>query len=107
MKDYCFVVSTKPVAGQETEYNRWYDTQHLPDVLAVPGVVSARRFAAEVDGETRYLALYQMNTDNPEGVLAELTARSGTDRMPMSPALDIAGVSAILYEAIGPARNAD
>ena len=28
----------------EDEYNEWYDSVHLPDVLAVPGVRSARRF---------------------------------------------------------------
>lgn len=106
MKDYCFVVSTKPVAGQEAEYNRWYDMQHIPDVLSVPGLKSARRFAAEVNGEKRYLALYQLATDNPEGVLAELTGRAGTDRMPMSPALDVASADAVLYEAIGPVQLA-
>jgi hypothetical protein len=106
MKDYCFVVSTKPVKGQEEEYNSWYDTQHIPDVLAVPGLLSARRFAASVDGETRYLALYQLKTDNPDGVLAELTGRAGTDRMPMSPALDVASANAVLYEAIGPVQLA-
>jgi hypothetical protein len=106
MKDYCFVVSTRPVAGQEAEYNRWYDMQHIPDVLKVPGVKSARRFAADVDGEKRYLALYQVTTDDPEGLLAELTGRAGTDDMPMSPALDTAAANAVLYEAIAPAQHA-
>ena len=106
MKDYCFVVSTKPLAGQEENYHRWYDTQHIPDVLAVPGFTSARRFAAEVEGETRYLALYRIKTDDPHAVLAELDARSGTERMPFSPALDLNGISAVLYEAIGPEQFA-
>ena len=34
-----------PVAGREDEFNRWYDGQHLPDMLAVPGFVSGQRFA--------------------------------------------------------------
>lgn len=100
MKEFCFVVFTKPVAGKEDEYNEWYDNQHLPDVLAVPGFKSARRFAGEVDGARQYLALYNMQADNPDAVLADLTSRAGTDRMPMSPALDEASISAVLYEAL-------
>lgn len=105
MKDYCFVVFTKPVAGQDGEYNRWYDDRHLPDVLAVPGFTSARRFVSEVDGERQYLALYNIQADDPDAVLADLTARAGTERMEMSPALDEASISAILYEALPAPRS--
>ncbi|WP_323810057.1 hypothetical protein [Sphingobium baderi] len=106
MKDYCFVVFTKPVAGQDVEYNRWYDTRHVPDVLAVPGFVSARRYAADVEGGRQYLALYGMKADDPEAVLADLSARAGTERMPMSPALDNESISAVLYEALEPLEAA-
>lgn len=106
MKDYCFVVFTKPVAGREAEYNQWYDHRHIPDVLAVPGFVSARRFAANNEDGRQYLALYEMKAEDPDAVLADLNGRAGTDRMPMSPALDTGSISAILYEALEPVAAA-
>jgi len=30
--------------GSEEAYNKWYDEVHLPDLKAIAGVVSARRF---------------------------------------------------------------
>lgn len=38
------VVYSNPVEGREQEYNDWYSNQHLNDLLAIPGVISARRF---------------------------------------------------------------
>lgn len=103
MTSHTFVVYTKPIAGEEDAFNRWYDTQHIPDVVAVPGVRGARRFVAEVDGVQQFLALYDIETDDPDAVLAEIQARAGTERMPMSPALDSDSISAVLYRALGPA----
>jgi hypothetical protein len=36
-RKYILVVMSNPVPGREQEYNTWYDTQHLPDVLQNPG----------------------------------------------------------------------
>lgn len=106
MKDYRFVVLTRPVAGKEDEYNHWYDTRHVPDVISVPGVNAAQRFVAEVNGEKQYLAIYDVQTDDPQALFGELSGRAGTDRMPMSDALDLTSTSAIMYEAIGPKQTA-
>lgn len=103
MSEYCFVVFTRPVEGQEETYNSWYDNQHISDVLATPGFVSARRFVSEQDGLRQYLAIYGMETDDPDAVLAGLHERAGTDRMPMSPALDADSISAVLYRPLSPA----
>src|ERR1700704_107863 len=43
---YYYLVFSNPVAGREDEYNKWYDTQHAQDVVAVPGFVTAQRFVA-------------------------------------------------------------
>lgn len=98
VKEYCFVVFSKPVAGEEAEYNKWYDTQHLRDVLCVPGIVSARRLFTETAEGRQYLALYELRCDDPQAVLAEVSARAGTDRMPVSAALDREQTRAVLYE---------
>lgn len=44
----------------EAEFNRWYDTEHLPLLAAVPGVLSARRFL-DPHGKPRYIALYELS----------------------------------------------
>ena len=44
MAKYTFVVLTNPTSGKEAEYNKWYNDQHIPDVLNVPGFVAAQRF---------------------------------------------------------------
>lgn len=102
MATYRYLVITKPVPGQEDEYNRWYTERHLPDVVAVPGMVAAQRF--RVTGESNlpgsYLAIYELETNDPAAVLAEVNARAGTDAMPLSPALDLANVTVALLEPI-------
>jgi len=44
---------------REEEFNEWYDTEHTEYIGNVPGVVSASRFRF-VDGEPRYIAIYQV-----------------------------------------------
>lgn len=44
----------------ETEFNRWYNEEHMRDMLAYPGVLSARRYKV-VDGAPTYLAMYELS----------------------------------------------
>jgi hypothetical protein len=47
----------------EPEFNEWYNSEHLPQLAAVPGVLTARRFqAAGKDVERKYLALYHLTS---------------------------------------------
>ena len=46
---YSWIVYSSPVKGRETAYNEWYDKQHLPDLLKIPGVTSARRYRIAKD----------------------------------------------------------
>ena len=101
MGRYVYVVMTNPVEGREAEYNAWYDEIHLKDVCSAQGFVGARRFRlADGDSAHRYLALYEMETDDPQRDLAALTALAGTDRMRMSDALDLTRYSTALFEQI-------
>ena len=84
---------TNPVAGREDEFNRWYDERHVPDLLAVPGFVSAQRFAlSDATGQGKpgwtYLALYELETDDLPALMEEVRSRLGTDAIPVSDALD-------------------
>ena len=47
--------------ADEADFTAWYDTEHLPQLAAVPGVLTARRFrATDTGSERRYLALYHL-----------------------------------------------
>ena len=50
----------------EEEFNRWYDDEHLPERLEIPGYVSARRFKLE-DGEgvLKYLCIWELEDGSP------------------------------------------
>jgi hypothetical protein len=67
---HVLVVLTNAVEGQDDAFNKWYDEQHLPDVLAIPGFVAAQRYTIAPDQMSdpalhthRYLALYEIEGD--------------------------------------------
>ena len=103
MAKHCYVVYSAPVPGREDEYNRWYNDQHIPDVLRVPGFTAAQRFRLDAEDATegaRYLALYEMETDDPSATLIDLQALAGTPLMVMSDAMNMGAVSASVFSAI-------
>jgi hypothetical protein len=62
------VVTIEVDAEDEADFNRWYDTKHVPERLAMPGFLSARRYAS-TDRPGRYLAVYELST--PEAALSD------------------------------------
>ncbi len=42
----------------DQEFNDWYETEHLAEVVAIDGILSGRRYC-NPDGELRYLVLYE------------------------------------------------
>jgi hypothetical protein len=45
----------------EAEFNEWYNTEHIPQLSAVPGVIMARRFRA-TSANRKYVALYHLES---------------------------------------------
>ena len=62
--------------GRETEFNRWYDEEHVPDaVRMLPGCIGAARYKVVLgDGSHQYMALYAFES------AAKLAARSSSRR---------------------------
>ena len=48
-------------AQHDQEFNEWYNTEHLPELLAVPGILAAARYRA-VKGGPKYLAFYELDS---------------------------------------------
>jgi hypothetical protein len=53
------LVGMTPAPAVETAFNAWYDTEHVPALARVPGVLSARRFKTAA-GTPKYVALYHL-----------------------------------------------
>jgi hypothetical protein len=111
LQTYYQLVFTNPVPGREDEYNRWYDEQHAPDVVAVPGFVNAQRLAASdvqrsprnTEIKYRYLVMYKILTDNVASVISTFRLHSPT--MVMSPAFGPS--EGYTYKAIGSSVGGD
>jgi antibiotic biosynthesis monooxygenase (ABM) superfamily enzyme len=52
-------LSVKPEA--EEDFNQWYDTEHLPQLAAVAGVLGARRYRRSFGDSPQYLAIYEFS----------------------------------------------
>ena len=92
--DYEFVVFTKPVPGQDAVFNNWYDHQHMPDVLRVPGFVAAQRFVetfASPSGASipRYLIVFTLRSRDIDATNAEIGRRMQQHITILSPAFDM------------------
>jgi hypothetical protein len=105
MPHHYLLAMTNALPGQDVEFNRWYDERHLSDVMNVPGVVRALRLQA-IDGlrgplSWNYVTLYELDTEDPAGLLQELSSRAGTDLMPLTSAMDLGTAGAAILQAIG------
>jgi hypothetical protein len=48
-------------AEAEEEFNHWYNTEHLQELLSVPGVLNAARYEATSSGP-KHLAMYELES---------------------------------------------
>ena len=85
---YLFIASMDVDPDKEALFNEVYDTEHIPLILKVPGVISARRCTTEpltmviggekktivAEGEPKYSAVYELES------AAVLVARAGPMR---------------------------
>jgi hypothetical protein len=103
------LVYSNPVPGMEDEFNEWYSSRHVHEILRVPGYLSAQRFRVTRhpiggSGDSgpepfQYLALYEVEGD-PEEILARFEEARIAGRITSSPALAPV-FSGNFYEAVG------
>jgi hypothetical protein len=98
---------SNPVEGREDDFNTWYDDVHLPDVLKIPGVMSARRYTLAPGARSphRYLAVYEVDGD-PGAVLKTLFAGMKSGEIPMSDAIDAANGAVSVWVPQGGTQRA-
>ncbi|MFE3543119.1 hypothetical protein ACFXK0_09120 [Nocardia sp. NPDC059177] len=99
------LVFSNPVAGQDTEFNEWYDNVHLGEVLAVPGIVAGERYGrvpaqlpgGDATGQS-YLAVYELDAD-PDEVVKSFQEHAATGKVGLSPALDLTSLAVTVWRA--------
>jgi hypothetical protein len=108
MARYHYVILSRTVPGKEAQFDEWYDKQHLADVAKVDGIISGRRFnivfqkVYELDApQWHSLTIYEIETDDPEGLLARLSSMSGSEAMPLSDALTKMGMIQVVGRLMG------
>jgi hypothetical protein len=62
-KGFLLVLMQPPLTIEE-EFNAWYDTEHIPERLAVPGVETAIRFCSTTGAAPKYLAIYDLAAES-------------------------------------------
>jgi hypothetical protein len=64
--------------SREDEFNEWYDNVHVADVMGTEGFVKAERYCSpewSAYGQGRYLAIYEIETDNINKTMETLFER--------------------------------
>lgn len=92
------VVFSNPTQGKEDEFNDWYDNVHIPELLTVPGMLSATRYALHdaaiyhVEGgavpEHKYMCVYEMEGDVDE-IMGKIRKSVANGQVHMSDSLDL------------------
>jgi hypothetical protein len=80
-------VETMPASpDREAEYHKWYNDTHLEQILAVDGIVSARRFAP-TDGNGPFIAIYELDCDDLDAAAQQMGKQklTGLDNIAMAP----------------------
>ena len=116
MANVVLVVLTNPVSGErDEEFNEWYNNTHLKDVLTVPGYVAATRFRlldkTVLEGaeqpKQRYLAIYELDTDDVDRAAAQLQGAMQGGEMFISDSLDLPTAAANFYEQVSDRHEAE
>lgn len=108
------VVGSNPVGPtSDAAFNEWYTDTHLDDVLKVAGFETARRYAlsdvrpmAGTEASPfRYLAVYEVESDDLEQAGRDLQAALDSGAIPISDSFDLSHLSVDFYAAIPGAQR--
>jgi len=102
MGKYKLVVLSDAVEGREEEFNDWYSNQHLGDIVDIPGFASAQRLKLKSvqigHFKNKYLAIYEMDTDDPDKAIEIMLRRRDTGEMFITDAFDWDNASCGVFE---------
>ena len=102
MAHHVLAVMSAAKDGRDAEYDQWYESTHMAEMLAIPGIVAGRRLVASPLSPgappARYLTEFDIDADDPRSVLAEMARRSQSGEMSMTDAVDPGQVHIWIFE---------
>jgi hypothetical protein len=110
-KKYKLVVFTNAVEGKDEEFNDWYQNTHLQQVVSIKTFVQAQRFRFHTNivpggaNSSRYMAIYDIETDDIGAALAAMNDLAASGRMPLPDSMGQPIIGAV-YEEFGEAVKA-
>jgi hypothetical protein len=110
-KHYWVMVFSRPIAGKDAEFNAWYDHEHVPDMLSVPGFEAAQRFVTVQAGTPDstlppYLVIYDVATRDLDATNAEVKHRMTTGLLRKGDAIDYPAIVTAIFSPLGPPQLA-
>lgn len=95
------VALTTPLPGREADYHDWYNNVHLPELVNQFGMQGAQRYqlVAKLIGAdpNQFLAIYDIETDDPGAFLAQMGAAAQAGKMTPSDAQDMGTTYTALF----------
>ena len=102
MAQHVMMVYSNAKPGRDADYMDWYKNVHLGEICQIPGVKSGHVYetipASPAKPSTRYLAVYDLDVEDPMAVLAEIGRRGQAGEMNMSDAVDAASASFMFFK---------
>ncbi|MDA4106818.1 DUF4286 family protein [Mycolicibacterium holsaticum] len=109
------IVFSNPLDGRDDEFNDWYDNVHIPDLLAIPGMLSAQRYDLknaeiyDMEGGTapehRYAIIYEMEGD-VDTILNKIQDGVTAGKITMADCLDMSSWRLSFWAPRGPKATA-
>ena len=88
-KGILYVESRPASPEQAADYHQWYTETHMPEMVAIEGVVSARRLAP-LGADGPFVAIYELEADDLAAVQARVTeaGKAGKLSPPVGTSMD-------------------
>lgn len=102
MAKFIMAVYSNAVPGRDADYMEWYKNVHMPEICSLPGVTGGHVFeaipASPVQPVATYLAVYDLEVDDPTSVLAAMGKMGAEGRMTMTDAMDASSAKITLLK---------
>jgi hypothetical protein len=105
MRKHVIVSVAGPVAGREAEFDEWYETVHIPEVLALEHLVGATRFAQKASlpglsaAPAGFMTIFDVDAPDVDEALNELA--TALPSMTTSDSVDLSTAYVCGYETVG------
>jgi hypothetical protein len=92
MSKHLMIVYSNAKPGRDAEYMDWYKNVHIGEICQIPAVKNGHMYeaipASPSKPSTTYVAAYELETEDPMAVLAEIGRRGQAGEFNMSDAVD-------------------